>query len=75
VSLRLKARTVEEEITSIIKQRQCKHVSVATEANAPVEELLNKKHATIEELLEAVFSMRGAQVPLTGDRNGTAVTC
>jgi hypothetical protein len=36
----------------------CKHVPLATEADATVEGLLQKKHATTEELLEAVFSVQ-----------------
>jgi hypothetical protein len=36
----------------------CKHVPVATEAYAMVEGLLEEKHATTDELLEAVFSMQ-----------------
>jgi hypothetical protein len=62
---------VEEEKTLIIKQRQSKHVSAATKANVTVEELLDKKHITIEELLGAVFFMRSAWRLYTGDRKGT----
>jgi hypothetical protein len=43
---------------AIAMQRLCKYVSAATYADATVEELLEKKHATIEKLLEVVFSMR-----------------
>jgi hypothetical protein len=64
----LKAGTVEPEETCIprlqqpkqpviAKQLLCKHVNVATEADETVEEFLEKNHATIESLLEAVFSM------------------
>jgi hypothetical protein len=56
----LKARIVEEEKVSIAKYWLCKH--------ATVDELLEKKHAAIEQLLEAIFSMRSE------DRNRAAVS-
>jgi hypothetical protein len=40
---------MKEEKTSIAKYRQSKHVSAATEAEARVEELLDKKYTTTEE--------------------------
>jgi hypothetical protein len=43
---------------AIAKQRRCKHVYAATEADATVEKLLEKKQATMEELLEAVSTDR-----------------
>jgi hypothetical protein len=39
-----------------------------------MEELLEKKQATIKELLEAVFSMRSAPRLYKGDRNGARVS-
>jgi hypothetical protein len=44
------------------------------DADATVEELLEKKHATIEELLEMTFSMRSASRLYAGNRNGAAST-
>jgi hypothetical protein len=48
---------------------------MATEADTNVEELLEKKHVTVEELLEAMFSIYvvGPEALYTGDRNGAAV--
>jgi hypothetical protein len=40
---------MEQEKVAVVRQRQGKHVSAAT-----------NQHATIEELLEVVFSMRSA---------------
>jgi hypothetical protein len=41
---------VDEEKTSIVTEWLCKYVSVPTETDTTVEELLEKKHATTEEL-------------------------
>jgi hypothetical protein len=49
------ARLQQPKQTAIAKL--CKYVSFATEADATVEELLEKKCAITEELLEVVFSM------------------
>jgi hypothetical protein len=74
VTCLLKAGIAKPEETAVARQWLCKHVSAATEADATLEELLEKKHATIEEPLEAVFSVRFAPRPYTGGRNGAAVT-
>jgi hypothetical protein len=63
-----------EEKTSIAKQQSCKHVYAATEADETVKELLKKKHATIQELLEAVFSIQSILRLHTRDQNGAAVS-
>jgi hypothetical protein len=42
---------------AIAKQLLCKHVNVEAEADETPELFLEKQHATIEDLLEAVFSM------------------
>jgi hypothetical protein len=59
-------------MTCIIKQWHYKHIFATTQADATVEELMEKKHATIGELLEAMFSMRSASRIYTGNRNGIA---
>jgi hypothetical protein len=46
---------------AIAKQLLCKHVNVVTEVDETVEEFMEKNHVTIENLLEAVFSMRSNQ--------------
>jgi hypothetical protein len=46
---------------------------VATEADATVERLLQKKYTVIEELLEAVFYMRSAPRLHAVDRDGAVV--
>jgi hypothetical protein len=53
----LKAGIVEEEV-AIATQQRGKHVSAAT-----------NKHATIEELLEAVFSVRSTPTRTIGTAN------
>jgi hypothetical protein len=47
VTCLLKAGIAEPEKTPVTRKRCCKHVSAATEADATVEESLEKKHATI----------------------------
>jgi hypothetical protein len=60
--------------SAVARQRLYKHVSAAIEADATSDGLLNKKHATISKLLEAVFSMRSAPRLKIGNRNATAVS-
>jgi hypothetical protein len=57
VILELKDRRVEPEKTAVARGRLGKEFSAATDM-----------HATIEELLEAVFSIRSVQRLYTGDR-------
>jgi hypothetical protein len=52
VTCLLKAGIGEPEKTPVTRKRCCKHVSAATEADTTMEELLEKKHARIEEMLE-----------------------
>jgi hypothetical protein len=56
-----KSRITEEEKTIIAMWRHFKYVSAATETDATVEDLIEKNHPKIEELWEAVFSMRSAR--------------
>jgi hypothetical protein len=51
--------------------RQPNHEIAAREADVIVEDLLEKKYATIEELLEAVFSMPSATKLYTEDRSSS----
>jgi hypothetical protein len=55
---------------SVAKQRHLKHVSAATEADAAVDEMLKKSHATVEELLGAVFSVRDPRGYVPGTERG-----
>jgi hypothetical protein len=81
VTRRLKAGLVEEEKTSIARLQQpkqpaiarqwrCKHISAIT----VILELLEKKHTTIKELLEAAFSTWFTLMSYTRDQNGAAVS-
>jgi hypothetical protein len=51
-----------------------KYISAATEADATVEELLEKKYSTTEELLKAVFSMQSTLRVYTRDENRTGIS-
>jgi hypothetical protein len=57
----------------VARQWLCNHVA-ATEADATVNGLLEKKHMLVEELLEAVFIMQSAPRLYTRDQNGTVVS-
>jgi hypothetical protein len=74
VTCLLKAGIAEPYETAVARQWPSKHISAATESDATVEELLEKKHATIDELFEAVLYMRSAPMLYTEDRKGTAVS-
>jgi hypothetical protein len=57
VTRRLKPGIVEQEEEAIARQWRCKHVSAAT-----------NQHATVEELLEALFSVRSVPTLYSEDQ-------
>jgi hypothetical protein len=68
VTYLLKAKMAEPDEMVVARQWLCKHVSTATESRD-----CHNTNATMEELLEAVFSMQSASRLYTRDRNSQGV--